>query len=130
MITKTKKMKKGRWEQIFFAVFIIVFTLGLIGFLMVSDYRINQKRTELLDQIKSLEKQLQDLQKKSTELQSGIAQTGKDSYWEEKVREQGYKKPGEEQVVVLPPTGQSSTSTEPSKNLWQKFLDPIKNLFK
>lgn len=79
----------------------------------------------MLGQISSLQKEIQATQEKNDKLKEGITQTGKDAYWEEKIREQGYKKPGEEQVVVLPPEESSSTAAEQPKNLWQKILNKI-----
>lgn len=104
------------------AVFAVL-TLGLIGLLTFSNFRINQRRTELLSQISDLDKQIRLLEEKNSQLKTGIEETQKDVHWEEKIREQGYKKPGEEQVIVLPPKEESSNTAEQSKNLWQKFLE-------
>ncbi|MDO8663420.1 MAG: septum formation initiator family protein [Candidatus Wildermuthbacteria bacterium] len=130
MITKNKKSRKGSLEQIIFSIFLGVLTLGIVGFLIVSDFRINQKRSQLSDQIESMKKEAQALEERNANLEKGISQTGKDVYWEEKVREQGYQKPGEQQVVVLPSAGDRASSTEKSENLWQRFLNPIRNFFR
>ena len=45
--------------------------------------------------------------------------------WEEKAREQGYKKPGEEQVVVLPPEEENQTPLEEEKSFWQRILEKL-----
>ncbi len=79
----------------------------------------------MLERIESLKKEAQVLEEKNKELQAGILQTETESYWEERVREQGYKKPGEEAVVVLPPQEEKSTSTEKEKSFWQRFLEKI-----
>jgi len=126
MITKIKKIKKeNSFQNIFFSVLIAIFLFGMVGFLIISNFKINQRRSELLGQISSLEEEIQELEEKNKELQAGISNTETESFWEEKLREQGYKKPGEEAVVVLPPEEQSPTSTQETKSFWQKFLDKI-----
>ena len=126
MIVKSKTIKKkNSFQDIFFSVLIAIFLFGMIGFLIVSNFKINQRRGELLGQINSLEKEIQALEEKNKELQTGISDTEKESFWEEKLREQGYKKPGEEAVVVLPPQEQNPTSTEKAKSFWEKFLEKI-----
>ena len=104
--------------------------MGTVGFLVFSNLKINQKRADLTQQIEDLRRKIQALEEKNESLKAGIVQTESDTYWEEKLREQGYKKPGEQAVVVLPPEEETSTSTEEEKNLWEKFLDPIRNFFK
>lgn len=79
----------------------------------------------MLGQISNLQKEIQATEEKNAKLKEGISQTGKDAYWEEKIREQGYKKPGEEQVVVLPPQDSSITPLQEQKNFWQKILEKI-----
>ena len=70
-------------------------------------------------------KEIQILEKKNQELRAGITQTESESYWEERIREQGYKKPGEEQIVVLPPEGGEEGETGGQKSLWQRILEKI-----
>lgn len=79
----------------------------------------------MLSQIDILQKEIQATQEKNDKLKAGITQIGKDVYWEEKIREQGFKKPGEEQVVVLPPQGSTVEPSQQQKNLWQKLLNKI-----
>ena len=63
------------------------------------------------------------MEAKKQELQANIDQTQSETYWEGKLREQGYKKPGEEAVVVLPPEEQKEEIAEEGKGLWQKIVD-------
>jgi len=99
--------------------------VGAVSFLIISNLKINQKRTELLNRIDSLKAEIQILEEQSEELQSGLTEIETEAYWEEKAREQGYKKPGEEQVVVLPPE-ETEEVPEVETSIWQK----IKNWFK
>jgi len=109
----------------FFAIFLGILFFGIIGFLFVSDWRITQKREELLNKIESLRKEVQQLEEKNQQLQAGISQTENDAYWEEKAREQGYKKPGEEAVVVLPPEENAQAAAEKQKSFWENILEKL-----
>jgi cell division protein FtsB len=127
MIAKNKKFKKeSKFQTLFFSIFLSVLFFGAIGFLVVSNYRINQKRSEMLDKIDSLKKEIQDLEQQNQNLQAGISQATSTTYQEEKMREQGYQKPGEQNVVVLPPEKKPETSAEKPKNWWERFLEKIK----
>ena len=126
MVAKNRKIKKeGTFQNILFSILIGILFLGAVSFLIVSNLKINQKRTELTEKIESLKKEIQILEEENKKFQAGISQTEKESYWEEKIREQGYKKPGEEAVVILPPEEEKSTSTEKEKNFFEKFLEKL-----
>lgn len=127
MIAKQKKYKKGSWQTVFFPTLIGVLVLVIIGFLIFSNLKIIQKRAELTAKIEPLKEEIQILEEKIRELRAGITQTETETYWEERVREQGYKKPGEETVVVLPPEEENQESLEKEKSFWQKLLDPVRN---
>jgi len=125
MIAKTKRIEKGFGKNIFSSVLIIISILAVVGFLIFSNLRISQRRAELRSQVEAIEKKIQLLEEKNQELRAGIIKTQSESYWEEKIREQGYKKPGEEQVVVLPPEESKEKETKAEKSFWQKFLEEI-----
>ena len=120
-----KKIKKGSGKNIFSSVLIIISILAVVGFLIFSNLRISQRRAELRSQVEAIEKKIQLLEEKNQELRAGIIKTQSESYWEEKIREQGYKKPGEEQVVVLPPEESKEKETGTEKSFWQKMLEKI-----
>ena len=117
--------KEGPYQTIFFPILIGIITFGLIGFLVISNWKIIQKRAELQSKIESLKKEIQILEEKNQQLRAGILETTKESYWEEKIRQEGYKRPGEEQVVVLPPEKSQEEEVKEEKNLWQKFLEKL-----
>jgi len=129
MIAKKKKTEKGSaLKNVFYSVLIGAFLLFVVGFLVISNFNINQRRGELISQIEELNKEIQMLEERNENLKAGIVQTETDVYWEEKLREQGYKRPGEEQIVVLPSEGNDeASSTEEEKNIFEKFLDPVRN---
>jgi len=119
MLTKFKKSKKGSHQTIFFSIFLGILTLVIIGFLVISNWKINQKRAELNSQIESLKKEIQTLEEKKQQLEAGISQTGKEEYLEEAAREQlGLKKPGEEVVTVLPPEKTEEEKPTKEKTFW------------
>jgi len=126
MIAKKKKIEKGSvLKKVFYSALIGIFLFVTVGFLVISNFKINQRRGELISQIEELDREIQILQERNKNLKAGIVQAETDIYWEEKLREQGYKKPGEEQVVVLPPENGKATSTVEEKNIFEKFLEKI-----
>ena len=125
MIAKLQKSKRDSRQAIFFSALIGILVLGIISFLVVSNLKINQRRTELIERIESLRKEIQALDEKNENLRAGISRTQDESYWEEKVREQGYKKPGEEAVVVLPLEEYKEEPNEKEKSFWEKILEKL-----
>ena len=129
MIAKNRKIKKGkRFQNIFFSVLIGVFLFAVIGFFVVSNLRISQKRGELVEKIEELKKEVQLMEERNEQLKSGITQTESDAYWEAKLREQGYKKPGEEAIVVIPPE-EKNDSGSGEKNIFESLLNFIKDFW-
>lgn len=108
-----------------FMALVGILTAGLIVFLIFANIKISQKRTELKDRVDSLNKELTALTEEKKKLEEGINQAQSDFYWEGKVREQGYKQPGEETVVVLPPEGKTGASSTEQKSFWEKVLEKI-----
>jgi len=103
-----------------------IFLFIIIGFLIFTNLKINRRRQEILSQIEFLKKEIQILEEKSANLKSGISQLGEQSYWEEKIREQGYKKPGEEVVAIKKVITEEEKEPEKEKNLLEKFLEFFK----
>lgn len=126
MLAKKKRIKKGgNFQNIFFSILIGVFLFGIVGFFVVSNLKINQKRAELIDKIEEIKKEIHLLEERNEQLKTGILQTESDAYWEARLYEQGYKKPGEEAVVVLPPEGKDETAVPKEKNFWENLLQKI-----
>ena len=126
MITKLKKQKKWRIkEDTIFQVVFLALILFLIGSLVVSIWRVGQRKTELTEKIESLKEEIRILEEEKESLEAGISQTEKESYWEERVREQGYVKEGEEQVVVLGPREEEDGGLQANQaflgNIWEKI---------
>ncbi len=125
MVTKKEKVRKREFKQnLFFSILIGVFLLGAVSFLVISNLRINQKRAELIDRIETLRTEIQVLDEKNQQLKAGLIQTESETYWEGKAREQGYKKPGEEATVVLPPEEKGQELAE-EEGLWHEILEKL-----
>lgn len=125
MITKKEKVRKREFRQnLFFSILIGILLLGAVSFLVISNLRINQKRTELIDRIETLRTEIQALEGKNQQLKAGLIQTESEDYWKGKLYEQGYVEEGVQQVVVLPPEdkGQELAIKE---GLWQKILKKL-----
>ncbi len=126
-LAREKKLKRDELSgSLILPVVLALIFLGAVGFLAISDWRINEKRTELQLQIQNLQAQLKTLEEKKTQLESGIQQGQSETFLEEQAREKlGLKKPGEEVVSVLPPAENQGTSTPENKNLWQKIIEKL-----
>jgi cell division protein FtsB len=132
MIAKVKKFKKRKFklkEEIVFQVIFFGLTSAILVLLAVSNYRINQKRTELKVKIEDLKAEISKLEEEGQELETDISEVQKEVYWEEKVREQGFVKEGENPVVVLPPAEAETEQKTEEKSFTDKLLESIKNLF-
>ena len=125
MIQKKRKIKKRESFKPMVASAVVIFLVSLfIGFMAFSNWRINEKRAGLIKQAEELQKEIDELTKRNEELKNGISQTQSSDYQEEKLYEQGYKKPGEEVVVVLPPKEGEKGETE-KKSFWQKIWERL-----
>ncbi len=119
------KDKEGR----FFQIVLFILTLLLIGYLSVSNYRISKERAKIAEKVNVLMGQVRILEEKKEVLETGISETEKDSYWEEKVREQGYIKEGETSVVIIPPSETESAQEEQENSFSQKIWQKVKSFF-
>jgi len=126
MIPKKRKLKrKYSWPNIITSVFLIGFVLLVIGFLVLSNVRIYQKRSELKTQINQMGKELEKLEKQKADLESGLAQTQSENFLEQEARDTlNYQKPGEEVTVVVPPAT-SFEQQEQSEGFWQGLLKKL-----
>ncbi len=131
MIAKSKRQKKSgsRREDLFFQVIFVLLFIFFISYLIISNYRIIKKRGELSKRIESLTEEIQMLENEKQRLEAGISETQKDVYWEERVREQGYVKEGEQQVVVLGPESAQKEETVSEKSFIQEILEVVKDFF-
>lgn len=81
-------------------------------------------------QIEKLQEQVQVLEERRATLQAGLNAAQGDSFQEEKMREQGYKRPGEEVIAVLQDSQANATKQEGQNgdNFWLNLWENIKGL--
>jgi len=105
--------------------------LGIAGFLTLSNWRIYRDRQTIQANIDKLHEQLQILEEQHQVLQAGIDAAQSGDFQEEKLRDQGYKKPGEEVIAVLPnkTTNHSANNNSPtnSNNFWAQLWAKLSN---
>lgn len=129
MITKSKRFKKGSLQTILFSTILGILALLVVGFLVFSNWKISQRRTDLTVRIETLRKEIQTLEEKNQQLRAGISQAGTESYLEKEARERlGLQKAGEEVVGIIF-SGESEEEKPEKKSLWQRILDPVRNFF-
>ena len=115
MLPKSKKNKKGNYQDIAFSIFIVVLIILGAAFLVISNLKINKRRQELISQINKLEAEIKEKEKQNVDLKAGVSQISDQSYLEQEAREKlGLKKPGEEVVSV------QKVETEQQKQEQQK----------
>lgn len=126
MIAKSRKIKREGRQSIIFSIFLGALTIAVIGFLLVSNFKINQRRAGLIAQLESLKKEVKALEAKKAELQVKVSESTSETYLEKEARERlGLKKPGEEVVVVLPPEEKAQEKVE-NKGFWQTLFQKLK----
>jgi cell division protein FtsB len=128
MIAKFSKEKNRSKREIFpnFLLFLII--LFFVSFLIISNFKIFQKRKEIIKKINNLKKEIEMLEEKNKSLKARISETGKKDYWEEKIRQEGYIREGESQIVVLPPKETEKKETE-NQGFPEKLFEKIRSFF-
>ena len=101
---KSRRLKKKRYQDIFFYSILTLLVLGFSAFLIISNVRIYKKRRELQAQIERLKEEIQAIEKKNQELSTGIENVSDKEYLEKVAREKFLlKEEGEEVIVISPP---------------------------
>lgn len=125
MVSKDSKIKKGSLNDKFLPILLGCLIFIIVGFLVYSDLKISNRRTELSLQLQMLQKELFDLETKRQNLQAQVLQGESQEYLEREARETfNLKKPGEEVVAVIP--ADNEQPQEPVKGFWQNIVDKIK----
>jgi len=120
--------RKRKRQNILFSILTLTFFSILIVFFAISNLKLNKRREELKKEIFQYQEEIEYLEQKNQTLKAGISKSKEEDYWEEVAREQGYQKPGEKQIVVLPPE-EKEVSQEETKNIFENIWDWIKNEF-
>lgn len=117
---------KSRIYSIVFYLILGVVAIGLISFLVISNWRVNQKREELKTRAEELQKEIQFLEERKKHLEAGVIEVSQEEYLEEKIREQGYEKPGEQAIVIKKEQEEEEKKPENEPGFWENFF----NIFK
>lgn len=122
MVAKFKKNKKIKsFKDKIFSVFLIGLVLFIIGFIVVTNWKINKRRGELIDRVSLLKEEVQKLEEKNKELKEKKLDSESEDYLEKVARDQlDLKKPGEE-VVVIQKEEEEKEEEEERKSWWDKF---------
>jgi len=122
MISKFKKNKKVKLiKGKAFSVFLILLVFFIIGFIVITNWRINRRRSELTDRVSLLKEEVQELEERNKELKEKKINSESDNYLEKVARNQlDLKKPGEE-VIVVQKEEEQKEEQEGKKSWWDKF---------
>jgi cell division protein FtsB len=136
MIPKKRKRKKRPLDEIILTFLLLILNLLVIGFLVVGNWKLYVKGTNIKAQLIDLGKEARILESRNQELEKLFFEASQKEYLEKIIREKGqYKKPGEEVVVVLKEKGaltQDQLGQDALKNqsAFQRFINYLKNFFK
>jgi len=114
------------------AALMALAAMAIIAFLAFSNWRIWNNRRDLDAGIKDLQNQVQVLEEHRRTLEAGLEAVQGESFQEERLREQGYKKPGEEVIAILRDPATSATKQEggisAADSFWADLWKKIKNI--
>jgi len=98
-----------------------VIFLIIIFLLIIADFKIYQKKQELISQIETYKKQIEDIKKSSQTLKEEIANSNNPDYLEKLAYEQlGEQKPGEKEVIFVMPEEKPKQDATP-RSFWSNF---------
>jgi cell division protein FtsB len=119
---KNKKASKALGDVSTFV--ITFFVLVLVGFFIFTNISVGQKRVEMIQKIDSLKAEINELEQKNGGLKATLINSEDSNYLEEEARSQGYKMPGETQVVVIP-NEEFDKSSEKKTGFWANLLNKL-----
>lgn len=121
-----KTRKRGSWQNTLFSLVLGMMALGLIGFLAISNWKIAANRRAIERQTADLTNQIRELEDRRGTLEAGLDAARQNDFQEEKIRDQGYKKPGEEVIAVLQSKSQEEQQAqEQTDSFWSKIWQTI-----
>jgi len=131
MITKTKYFKRGvPRRNIILYVIGGILAIAVVVFLIFTNVKISEKRKALEAQRDALEKEIQILEEKNRQLKDEASKQQTESFLEAEAREKlGFKKPGEEVVVVLPSEEQKEGVEVATSSFWERFKTSVSDFF-
>ena len=130
MISYSKKFEK-RPSKIS-AIFLSLILFLLIGFLAISNWKMQEKRVGFNSQLEILNKKIQNLEKINQGLKEKILAIGEENYLEKVARETFNLKKSGEKVVVIKREEPISTEIKEEKKFFdfQNWFDWLKSKIK
>jgi cell division protein FtsB len=133
-----KKGKKVKWgihfnKKKIAIVFWTIFGFWFIFFLLYSNIKMFQKRTELDKNLETLDSTIESLTKEKDSLSFSLGETDSSDYLERVAREDlGMQKPGEQVVIIKKDSGiaENNNSNNGVLQIIEEFVNWIKGLFK
>lgn len=125
-----RKSLKEKKETKIFSLILGASLFILAGFLLFSNWEISRKRKQLLGRIESLNQQIQDLETKKEDLTQGMSKSEQADYWEARIRNRGYKKQGEEVVVIKKEGEKEENGVNSGQRFWQNLWRGVRDVFK
>lgn len=133
-----KKGKKVKWgihfnKKKIAIVFWTIFGFWFIFFLLYSNIKMFQKRTELDKNLETLDSTVESLTKEKDSLNFSLGETSSSDYLERVAREDlGMQKPGEQVVIIKKDSGiaENNNSNNGVLQIIGGLVDCIKGLFK
>ena len=108
-------------------IFGFGFFIIIIGFLVVSNIKLSERRDQIGLQTQILKNEIQILEQEKEKLQAQVSQTKLESYLEKEARERfNLKKPGEQVVTFVKEKSEQKQETEQEKGFWDKIFGIFK----
>lgn len=114
-------------------VFWTIFGFWFIFFLLYSNIKMFQKRTELDKNLETLDSTIESMTKEKDSLSFSLGETDSSDYLEKVAREDlGMQKPGEQVVIIKKDSGiaENNNSNNNVLQIIRGIVDWIKGLFK
>ena len=119
---RSKKRKKRSLKNILFYIFFGCSSLLVVGFLIVTNWNIHKKRTELAKKIEVLEVEVKKAEGRNKDLKESAIYVETEDYLEEVARDQlDMRKPGEEVVAIQKEDNNKKEEEEEKKSWWEKL---------
>jgi len=131
MVTNFNEKRKGKFlnKKLAFQLGVILFILATF-FLAFVNFRMYEKKKELVSIINFYQEQIKDLEKGNQELKDGIANIDDIDYLEKIAYEQlGQQKPGEKAIIFVAPEQKAQVPAE-QKQAWTGWFSGIWNWIK